>query len=119
MEIFYLDEILEEIHKERTTKRGQKMEMMTEWRNYKKLAKDGKLSAGQEGIEPINIAMSETDRVVQPNASDAEESAKVSEAMNVQAERRERIGYFDCRKPISKSSHKTLRWPFASLTAYA
>mgnify|MGYP007082005457 CR=1 FL=1 len=28
MEIFYLDEILEEIHKERTTIRGQKMEMM-------------------------------------------------------------------------------------------
>lgn len=40
-----------------------------------------------QGIEQINIAMSEMDRVVQQNASNAEESAKASEGMNVQAER--------------------------------
>jgi methyl-accepting chemotaxis protein len=39
-----------------------------------------------QGIEQINIAMAEMDRVVQQNASNAEESAKASEGMNVQAE---------------------------------
>ena len=39
-----------------------------------------------QGIEQINIAITEMDRVVQQNAANAEESAKASEGMNVQAE---------------------------------
>ena len=44
-----------------------------------------------QGIEQINIAMSEMDRVVQQNAANAEESAKASEGMNVQAEQMKRF----------------------------
>jgi len=43
-------------------------------------------------IEQINIAMTEMDKVMQQNALNADESAKGSEAMNVQAERPARIG---------------------------
>jgi methyl-accepting chemotaxis protein len=39
-----------------------------------------------QGIEQINIAIAEMDRVVQQNSSNAEESAKASEGMNVEAE---------------------------------
>jgi len=44
-----------------------------------------------QGIEQINIAVAEMDRVVQQNASNAEESAKASEGMNVQAEQMKRF----------------------------
>jgi len=38
------------------------------------------------GIEQVNIAISEMDEVVQQNAANAEESASASEEMNAQAE---------------------------------
>jgi ABC-type transporter Mla subunit MlaD len=45
--------------------------------------------AGKEqsnGIEQVNIAISEMDKVIQQNAANAEESASASEEMNAQAE---------------------------------
>ena len=45
-------------------------------------------AAGEQaqGIEQINKAVSEMDKVVQQNAANAEESASASEEMNAQAE---------------------------------
>ncbi len=45
------------------------------------------------GIEQVNLAITEMDKVVQQNAANAEESASASEEMNAQAERlREYVG---------------------------
>lgn len=46
-----------------------------------------------KGIEQVNLAISEMDKVVQQNAANAEESASASEEMNAQAEQlREYVG---------------------------
>jgi methyl-accepting chemotaxis protein len=39
-----------------------------------------------QGIEQVNTAVSDMDKVIQQNAGNAEESASVSEEMNAQAE---------------------------------
>ncbi len=50
----------------------------------------GKIAAASkeqaQGIEQVNIAMTEMDKVIQQNAANAEESASASEELNAQAE---------------------------------
>ncbi|MBI5591559.1 MAG: hypothetical protein HY881_13860, partial [Deltaproteobacteria bacterium] len=63
-----------------------------------------------KGIEQVNIAISEMDKVTQQNAATAEESASASEEMNAQAEQMKGI-VNDLVILISGASETKLRRP--------
>lgn len=70
-------------------------------------------SEQSQGIEQVNIAVSEMDKVVQQNAATAEESASASEEMNAQAEQMKSVAQ-DLNDMITGNGNRQMVAPAAS-----